>query len=312
MVDDGPMELTQITYDVVERIATITLDRPQARNAYTSTMADEIAAALVVADRDEDVRAVILTGAGGDFCVGADLSGGSFGDVSASGSTGGSTVGAGGGGVAAGGAGGDGVAAGGAGGGGRWQEPAGRVSRTIHAMSTPVIAAMRGAAVGGGLTITLSCDFRLGSTDSRFGLVFSRRGIYPEGGSVWYLPRLVGVTKAQDWLITGRLFDAEEALAAGLLTAVHPPEDVLPAARSLAEEIRDSTSPVSVAVIRQMLARLSGEVSPGPAHEVDSRLIAGLAHDPDALEGVASFLEKRPPDFPKTVAKDLPAHLPWV
>lgn len=286
----GDMEYAEIAYAVRERIATITLDRPQARNAYTSGMADELADALRRADRDEDVRVVILTGAGRDFCVGADLSSGGFDVSEGSDDTG---------------------ALDRAAGPDHWQEPAGRCSRTIYEMNTPVIAAMRGAAVGGGLTITLSCDFRLAASDSRFGLVFSRRGIFPEGASVWYLPRLVGMTRAQDWLVTGRIFGAEEALSAGLLTAVHEPGEVLAAARSLAEDLRDHTAAVSVAVIRQMLGRLSGLDSPYPAHQLDSRLIGDLPRNRDAAEGVASFLEKRPPVFPGTVGEDLPSYLPW-
>lgn len=273
-----------ITYDVTERIATITLNRPEARNGYTLRMSDELQDALTRADEDDDVRVVVLTGSGPDFCVGADLSGGGF-DVSEGGD---------------------------APDGEHWQEPAGRCAKTIHLMGTPVIAAIRGAAVGGGLTITLSCDARIAATDSRFGLVFARRGIYPEGGSVWYLPRLVGLTTASDWMITGRVFDAEEALSAGLLTSVHPSEEVGDAALDLARQIRDTTAPVSVAVIRQMLARLSGDSSPFAAHEVDSQLIRDLPTNPDAVEGVRSFLEKRSPDFPGTVSRDLPTTLPWV
>ena len=273
---------SDITYDVAERIATITLNRPEARNGYTLTMADELNAALDRADRDEDVRVVVLTGAGDHFCVGADLSGGGF-DVTEEGSYTGA-----------------------------WQEPAGRCSKRVFEMSKPVIAAMRGAAVGAGVTITLACDFRLGSTDSKFGFVFGRRGIFPEGGSTWHLPRLVGMTKAQDWMISGRVFFADEALAAGLLTSVHPPEDVLEAAYDLARDLRDNTAPVPVAVIRQMLNHLSGQPTPYPAHEVDSRLIAGLPSSKDAVEGVMSFLEKRPPVFTTTVTEGIPAWLPWV
>ncbi|MFJ2756346.1 enoyl-CoA hydratase-related protein [Nocardioides sp. NPDC087217] len=271
-----------ITYAVDERIATITLNRPHARNGYTLAMADELDLALERADRDEDVRAVVLTGAGDHFCVGADLSGGGF-DVNEEGSDADT-----------------------------WQEPAGRCSKRIFAMNKPVIAAMRGAAVGAGLTITLACDFRLGSNDSRFGLVFVRRGIFPEGGSAWYLPRLVGTTKALDWMITGRVFGADEALSSGLLTSVHPSDEVLEAAYELARDLRDNTAPVSVAVIRQMLNQLSGEPSPFVAHDVDSRLIAGLPTNADAVEGVMSFLEKRPPAFANTVEKDVPAWLPWL
>lgn len=273
-----------ITYEVCEQIATIRLNRPEARNGYTLRMSDELEDALQRADRDDDVRVVVLTGAGGDFSVGADLSGGGF-DVSEADEASGQE---------------------------HWQEPAGRCSRTIHLMNTPVIAAIRGAAVGGGLTITLSCDFRLAATDSRFGFVFARRGIYPEGASVWYLPRLVGVTKASDWMISGRVFGADEALASGLLTSVHEPHEVEEAAHALARDIRDTTAPVSVAVIRQMLARLSGGPSPFPAHEVDSALIRNLATNADAIEGVRSFLEKRPPTFPGIVSRDLPSSLPWA
>lgn len=275
-------EYTDITYVVEARIATITLNRPQARNGYTLTMADELGEALDRADRDEEVRVVVLTGAGEHFCVGADLSGGGF-DVVEEGSEAGT-----------------------------WQEPAGRCSKRIYAMNKPVIAAMRGAAVGAGLTITLACDFRLGSTDSRFGFVFGRRGIFPEGGSAWYLPRLVGMTKAADWMISGRLFEAPEALSSGLLTSVHEPEEVLEAAHALARDLRDNTAPVSVAVIRQLLHRLSGEATPFPAHEIDSRLIAGLPTSADAIEGVTSFLQKRPPAFPGSVEQDLPDWLPWL
>lgn len=273
---------TDITYEVADRIATITLNRPAARNGYTLTMADELNAALDLADRDEDVRVVVLTGAGDHFCVGADLSGGEFDtnedvdDVSA------------------------------------WQEPAGRCSKRVFTMNKPVIAAMRGAAVGAGITITLACDFRLGSTNSKFGFVFGRRGIFPEAASVWHLPRLVGMTKAQDWMISGRVFGPDEALASGLVTAIHAPDEVLDEAYALARDLRDNTAPVSIAVIRQMLNRLSALDSPFPAHEVDSRLISGLPTSADAIEGVMSFLEKRPPAFPGTVEKNLPEWLPWL
>ncbi|MGG5171168.1 enoyl-CoA hydratase-related protein [Pseudarthrobacter sp. J1738] len=272
---------SSITYEVTERIATLTLNRPEAHNGYTLTMASELEHAFKAADADPEVFVVILTAAGKDFCVGADLSGGGF-DVNEKSA------------------------------GDDWQEPAGRCSKTIYGMNKPVIAALRGIAVGGGLTITLSCDFRLASHDSRFGFPFSRRGIFPEGGSTWYLPRLVGVTRASDWMLTGRIFGAEEALSAGLVTSVHAPEDVLGAANDLAHDLIKNTSEVSNAVIKQMLNRLSGLETPYTAHSVDSRLIAGLPTHQDAVEGVKSFLEKRHPDFPLSVPQDLPAWLPWI
>ena len=193
-----------------------------------------------------------------------------------------------------------------------WQEPAGRCSKTIFAMNKPVIAALRGVAVGGGITITLSCDFRLASTDSRFSFPFSRRGIFPEGASAWFLPRLVGMSRAKDWMLTGRLFGAREALDAGLVTSVHGPGEVVDAAYALARDIIANTSGVSTAVIKQVLNRLSGMDSPSPVHALDSRLIAGLANNPNAVEGVASFLEKRPPSFPLAVPEAIPAWLPWL
>ncbi|CAM3111070.1 enoyl-CoA hydratase-related protein [Saccharomonospora xinjiangensis] len=273
---------SQITYTVAERIATVALNRPHARNGYTITMADELADALGRADRDPDVRVIVLTGHGRDFCVGADLSQGGFDVDPASGS------------------------------GDTWQEPAGRVSRRMFASNTPVIAALNGAAVGAGLTITLAADYRLAATDSRFGFVFTRRGIYPEGASAWFLPRLVGMGRALDWMISGRVFGAEEALRTGLVHSLHAPGDLLGAAHDLAADLAATTAAVSVAVTRQLLYRMSGVDSPGPVHELDSRLIASAHGNPDAVEGVLSFLQKRPPDFSGRVPDDLPGVLPWL
>lgn len=271
----------EITYEVADRIATVTLNRPEARNGYTIRMADELGDAMDRADRDEEVRVVILTGNGKDFSVGADLTQGGFDFDPETGPD------------------------------AAWQEPAGRCSKRIFTMNKPVIAALRGAAVGGGITITLSCDYRLASTDSRFGFVFVRRGIYPEGASAWFLPRLVGMGTALDWMISGRVFDAEEAKTAGLVHSVHEPEEVLGKARELALEIARTTSPVSVAVTRQLLYRMASAASPFPVHELDSRLIGGLGSSPDAVEGVMSFLQKRPPEFSMRVDTDQPAYLPW-
>jgi enoyl-CoA hydratase/carnithine racemase len=278
---DGAVDSYQeITYTVADRIATVSLNRPEARNGYTLRMSDELASAFDRADLDDDVRVVVFTGAGKDFCVGADLSGGS-------------------------------LAAGAAEAEADWDEPAGRCSMRIFRMNKPVIAAVRGAAVGAGSTTILSCDFRLAATDARFGFVFSRRGLYPEGASTWFLPRLVGLGRALDWMISGRVFPAAEALAAGLVTSLHEPEDVLPAAYSLARELIVRTAPLSVAVIRQMLYRMSPLESPFPVQRLDSRLIAGCATSPDAVEGVVSFLQKRDPEWTEKVSKDLPDYLPW-
>jgi len=268
-----------IEYAVADKIATITLNRPDARNGYTVRMADELADAFDRADRDDGVRVAVLTGAGKDFTVGADLSGGGL-DVSATSAE-------------------------------DWNEPAGRCSMRIFAMNKPVIAALRGAAVGAGSTIILPADFRLASTDSRFGFVFSRRGLYPEGASTWFLPRLVGMGRAMDWMVSGRVFDASEALAAGLVTSLHEPSEVLPAAYALARDLITHTAPVSVAVTRQLLYRMSPLDSPFPVQRLDSRLIASCTTSPDAVEGVMSFLQRRDPEWSGTPTKDLPDFLPW-
>jgi enoyl-CoA hydratase/carnithine racemase len=271
------MAFEQIAYAVADRIATITLKRPDARNGYTMVMADEIAAALAAANTDPEVRVVVLTGAGTDFCVGADLSGGGFAAPDAEG----------------------------------WVEPATRVCRPLFGLDKPVIAAVRGAAVGVGSTMLLPADYRLAGTDTRFGFVFSRRGIFPEGGSTWFLPRLVGLGTALDWMLSGRIVAADEALAAGLVHSLHPPEDVLTKAYELAAELIAVAAPVSTAVIRQALYRMSGYDSPEAAFRLDSQLIAGIATSPDAFEGVTSFFEKRPAQFPGRVPDDLPDFLPW-
>lgn len=244
-------------------------------------MADELADALEHADRDENVRVVVLTGAGQDFCVGADLSQGGF-DTD---TTAGPEM--------------------------EWQEPAGRCSKRIFTMNKPVIAALHGAAIGAGITIALSADYRIAATNSRFGFVFARRGIYPEGASAWFLPRLVGMGTALDWMVSGRIFDAAEAERAGLVHSRHDPDELLAGAYDIAQQIIANTAPVSVAVIRQLLYRMSGTQTPFPVHQLDSRLISELGNNPDAVEGVMSFLQKRPPEFTMNVNTDTPQWLPW-
>jgi enoyl-CoA hydratase/carnithine racemase len=273
-----------LLYDVADGVATLTLNRPDRLNAVNSTVIRELAEAFDRADGDDDVRAVIVTGAGRAFCAGADLGGG------------GTTF---------------------AGGPGRSERPedhhdgGGLVTLRIFEMTKPVIAAINGPAVGFGITMTLAMDVRIASSAAKIGFVFARRGVVPEACSTWFLPRLVGIAQAAEWAYTGRVFSAEEARAGGLVSRVVAPEALLPAARELAREIADNTSAVSVALIRQMLWRMLGADHPREAHRLDSLGMWYTGRSPDAREGVTSFLEKRPPRFSGRPSKDMPPFYPW-
>jgi enoyl-CoA hydratase/carnithine racemase len=275
----------QIRYEVAERVGTVTLHRPSRMNAVTSTMIRELVDAFDRADGDDGVRAVIVTGAGRAFCAGADLgAGGKTFDGPARGQP--ETVEA-------------------------HRDGGGLVTLRLYEMKKPVIAAINGPAVGFGITLTLAMDIRLASTAARMGFVFARRGIVPEACSTWFLPRLVGISRAAEWVYTGRVFDADEALAAGLVSRVVAPEALLPAARALAAEIADHTSPVSVALARHMLWTMLGAEHPMEAHRLDSRAMAWTGRSADAYEGIASFLEKRPPRFTLRPSADMPPFYPW-
>ena len=275
------MEYSQITYEVADSIATITLSRPERMNAFTDVMMREVIDAFDQVDADDDVRVVIVTGAGDRaFCAGADLGGG--GETFAKGGSDIQTS--------------VGVP----------RDGGGMVSLRIFDCTKPVIGAINGAAVGVGVTMTLPMDIRLASDNARFGFVFARRGIVPEACSSWFLPRLVGISTAAEWCYSGRVFPAGEALERGLVRSVHAPDDLLPAARELAREIADNTAPVSVALTRQMLWRMLGADHPMEAHRVDSRGIQSRGASADAREGVESFLEKRPPVYPVKVSDGLP------
>jgi len=269
-----------ITYEVSAHVATITLNRPEKLNAFTPTMARELIAAFDRVDADDDVRAVVVTGAGRGFCAGADLSGGgeTFGYAAQD------TV---------------------------HRDGGGLVTLRIFECLKPVIGAINGPSVGIGTTMQLPMDLRLASTEAKFGFVFARRGIVPEAASSWFLPRLVGMSRALEWCMTGRVFGPDEALAGGLVRSVHAPDELLPAAYELAREIVENASPVSIALTRQMLWRMAGADHPMEAHKVDSRGIAARGASQDAIEGVMAFLEKRPANFPLTVSQDMPDFFPW-
>jgi len=278
------MDYQEIRYETADRVATLTLNRPDKLNAFTRTMRDELVDAFSRADADDEVRAVIVTGAGRAFCAGADLSAGreTF-DYAKR----------------------DGLNA------QTHRDGGGQVTLRIFEMKKPVIAAVNGPAVGIGATMLLPMDVRIASTDARFGFVFARRGIVPEACSSWFLPRLVGIAQALEWTLSGRVFPAEEALAGKLVGRVVPPAQLMPAALALAKEIADNTAPVAVALARQMMWRMLGADHPMEAHKVDSRGIFHLGASPDVAEGIAAFKEKRAPHFGMRVSRDMPPFYPW-
>jgi enoyl-CoA hydratase/carnithine racemase len=278
------MDFQDILYDVSEGIATITLNRPDKMNAFTGRMMHEIIAALDITDADDNVKVVIFTGAGRAFCAGADLSSG--GDTFAKGGSDVQTK--------------QGVP----------RDGGGLVSLRIFNSLKPVIGVINGAAVGVGVTMTLPMDFRLASDTAKFGFVFAKRGIVPEACSSYFLPRLVGISQATEWVYTGRVFPAAEALAGGLVRSVHAPEDLMGVARGIAREIADNTAPVSVAMSRRMLWQMLGASHPMEAHRADSRGIQERGRSADSKEGVVSFLEKRDAVYPDKVSSGLPNIFP--
>jgi enoyl-CoA hydratase/carnithine racemase len=277
------MDFAEIRYEVADRILTITLDRADRLNAWTPTMQGELIEAFDRADADDDVRAIVVTGAGRAYCAGADLErGGETFDSRARGS-------------------GDGVP----------RDGGGQFVLRVFESTKPVIAAINGPAVGVGITMTLPMDVRVAAEGAKLGFVFTRRGIVPEACSSWFLPRIVGVSRAVEWAMSGRIFRAEEALEAGLVRSLHPPEEVLGAALELAREIADNAAPVSVALARRMMWTMLGASHPMEAHRADSRGMLARGQSGDVREGVASFLEKRPPEFTDRVSDGLPEIMPW-
>jgi enoyl-CoA hydratase/carnithine racemase len=277
------MNFEEIRYEVADHVLTITLDRPDRLNAFTPTMARELIEAFDRSDADDDVRVVIVTGAGRGFCAGADLGGGGGtfdwrdrdgGDV------------------------------------GVPRDGGGQVTLRIFDSLKPVIAAINGPAVGVGITMTLPMDVRIAASGAKIGFVFARRGIVPEACSSWFLPRLVGISQAMEWVATGRVFLAEEALEGGLVRSVHPADEVLGVAQELAAEIASEAAPVSVALARRLMWTMLGASHPMEAHRADSRAMFSRGRSSDAFEGVTSFLEKRPAEFSDRVSEGLPELFP--
>jgi enoyl-CoA hydratase/carnithine racemase len=278
-------DFRELSYEVDAGVATITLRRPDKLNAVTSIMIDELIAAFDQADLDDAVRAVVVTGAGRAFCAGADLSAGARTFDRAARQRGPAD--------------------------GEHRDGGGRVALRIYDLKKPVIAAINGPAVGFGITMTLPMDIRIASTAARIGFVFARRGVVPEACSTWFLPRLVGMARAAEWVFTGRVFSADEAREGGLVSRVVAPDELLPTARALAGEIAANTSAMSVALSRQMMWKLLGADHPMEAHRLDSRCMDWTGRAADAREGVAAFLDKRPARFTLRPSADMPSFYPW-
>jgi enoyl-CoA hydratase/carnithine racemase len=285
------MNFKTILYELEEKILTITLNRPNRLNAFTGQMMDELILAFKEAGQDDDVRVIIVTGAGRGFCAGADLEAGGANfnrDAKNKGKKTSDKENL------------------------EWiRDGGGRTTLAIYDCPKPIIAAINGPAVGVGVTMTLPMDIRLASDKARFGFVFARRGLVPEAASSWFLPRIVGISKALEWTYSGRVFPAQEALEGGLVRSIHVEEDLLNIAKDLASEIIENTSPVSISMTRHMLWKMLGADHPMEAHKVDSRAIYELGKSKDVEEGVNSFLEKRSPNFPSKVSKDMPEFYPW-
>jgi enoyl-CoA hydratase/carnithine racemase len=276
------MDFEQITTELADSVLTITLSRPERLNAWTAQMGSELREAFDRADAEDQVRAIIVTGAGRGFCAGADLTaGGETFDRRRREST------------------------------GPARDGGGELTLRIFRCTKPVIAAINGPAVGVGATMTLPMDIRLAADDARIGFVFARRGIIPEACSSWFLPRVVGISRAMEWVSTGRVFSAQEGLEGGLLRSLHPKDELLDAAHAIAREIAENTAPVSVALARRLMWRMLGAEHPMLAHRADSRGMASRGESADAVEGITAFLQKRPATFPDRVSDGLPEIMPW-
>ena len=285
------MNYETIKYEIKDKILTITLNRPDRLNAFTGQMMNDLISAFDSASKDDEVRVVIVTGEGRGFCAGADLGAGedTFNrdkNPRAKKTKDEENL--------------------------EWlRDGGGRTTLAIYDCSKPIIAAVNGPAVGVGVTMTLPMDIRLASEDAKFGFVFARRGLVPEAASSWFLPRIVGISKSLEWTFSGKVFDAKEALDGGLVRSIHTKDTLMDEAKNIANEIIENTSPVSVSMTRQMLWKMLGADHPMEAHKVDSRAIHELGKGQDTKEGVNSFLEKRPPEFPSKVSKDMPDFYPW-
>lgn len=279
------MDHQHIRYAVTDRVATVTLDRPDARNTVTYQMLEDLLEVFAAVDADDDARAVVVTGTGRYFSAGTDISGDAGGfapgspDFEPLRGTG--------------------------------RDIGGELAIRVFDCTKPVIAAINGTAVGIGVSMTLPMDIRIAADDARFGLPFVRRGIIPESCSTWFLPRVVGIATAVDWSVTGRIFPASEALAAGLVRELVPADQVVERAHEVAREIAERCAPISVALTRQLMWKQLGAPHPMSSNQLESKALDAVQRGPDTAEGIASFLEKRPPTFTQRPSRDLPGFYPW-
>lgn len=274
------MSTTTLLTSIENKVMTIVLNRPEVLNAYNHAMHAELLATFDVADADDDVRVVIITGAGRGFCAGMDL--GAGGDTFNR--TGNQSLES-------------------------HRDGGGELTQRIFKLRKPTIAAINGPATGVGLTMTLACDFRLASETSKMGFVFAQRGIAPDACSSWFTPRIVGISKALDWFLTGRVFSAQEAFDGGLVSELLAADALLPRAHEIARSIADKTSAVSAAIVRRLLWQMLGAADPEDAFHKESMALYYMGGAADAREGVTSFLEKRPANFTMSVANDFPTFL---
>ncbi len=280
------MDLKQTKFEIRDGIAVVTLNRPERMNAFTPVMAQELIDIFAEADRDDSVRAVVVTGAGNAFCAGADLTTGET--TFDSTMTEGRKVSI-----------------------SQHRDRGGKVALAIFNCRKPVIGAINGHAVGVGITMTLPMDIRIVAADAKIGFVFARRGVVPEACSSWFLPRIVGIARATELIYTGRVFRAEEQASSGLFNYVLPSEEVLLKALAIAREIATQASAVSVALSKALLWHGLTEKDPQSVHLIDSRCFHWCGRQKDAHEGILSFLEKRSPDFKLSPTKDMPDFYPW-
>ncbi len=280
------MDLRQITYEVGDGVALATLNRPDKLNAFTPTMRHELMDIVAAVDADDDVRALVVTGAGRAFCAGADLEGGRATFDYSGPSRGPRPINA-------------------------HRDGAGQAALAIYHCRKPVIAAINGHAVGVGITLTLAMDMRIAAQDAKIGFVFAQRGLVLEACSSWFLPRIVGPAKAAELALTGRVFRAADEAGSGLFNHVLPAGEVLPKALDIAREIATRTSAVSVALNKALLWHGLSEPDPQSQHLIDSKCFYVMGQSPDAAEGIESFLEKREPRFKMKVSTDLPDFYPW-